>query len=225
MRRSPEPGGGVASGAWAMGRRPADVMRWRRKSAGNPSFGRDSERVIQRGRFVCPREGVERGWRVVAVHRSKAVINPFSLIPFERRSAPYASVLVCDGCGRRFDLDAGRPMGRAERAELFRAGLEMTLAGLAHERVDDPPSRTAAVTGACAAAGLASLPAFDAASFEALVRKLDARLLPDQRFELVRIACDVGRSGRVKPYASPVLQILGGALGYSVAEITSRLTA
>jgi predicted ATPase len=61
--------------------------------------------------------------------------------------------------------------------------------------------------------------------FEALARRLDAHLLPDQREELITIACDVSRSGNVTPSFSSVLQILGGALGYSMEEIKSRLAA
>ncbi len=148
-----------------------------------------------------------------------------SFVPFEQRSAAYASLLVCDGCSHRFNVEAGRPMSRAERVELFRVGWAMTLAGLSCERVDRPALRAAEVARAVSEAGFASLRTFDAASFEALGRKLDAHLLPDQRHELVESACDVGRSGRLQPYPSPVLQTLGRALGYSVEEMMSRLTA
>jgi len=115
-------------------------------------------------------------------------------------------------------------MTEAERIELFRAGWTMTLAGLCRESVDDPTARAAAIAR-LSGAGLASLPVFDAFGFEALARRLDAHLLPEERAELIDAACVVARSGRAKPYASPVLQTLGGALGYSVEEITMRLTA
>jgi hypothetical protein len=182
----------------------------------------DSERTIQQGRFLCPREGVERTWRVVAVHRTYTGHAEGS---FEQQaSAAYASELVCDGCLHHFDVEAGRPMTEAERKELFRSGLAMTLAALSREHVDDPPVRSAEIARASTASGLASLPTFDAIGFEALARRLDAHLLPDQREDLITIACDVGRSGLAKPYCSSVLQILGGALGYCLEEITSRLT-
>jgi hypothetical protein len=148
-----------------------------------------------------------------------------ALAPFERRSAPYASLLVCDGCSHQFEVEAGRPIEQAERDALYRAGLAMTLAGLSRERVDDAPARAAEVDRACAAAGFESLQSFDSASFEALVRRLDARLLPDQRQALMQVACEVSRSGREKPRPSPVLQTLGGALGFSMEELTSRLSA
>jgi hypothetical protein len=166
---------------------------------------------------------VERTWRVVAIHRT---YTGYAEGAFEQRaSAPYASELICDGCSHRFDVEAGRPVTEAERDELFRSGLAMTLSALSREHVDDPPARSADIARASAASGLASLPTFDAIGFDALTRRLDAHLLPDQREELIKIACDVGRSGLAKPYCSSVLQILGGALGYSLEEITSRLTA
>ena len=183
----------------------------------------DAERTVQNGRFVCPREGVERTWRVVASHRTT---TGHAEGAFEQRtSAAYGSALVCDGCSHRFELEAGRPLADAERAELFRAGMAMTLSGLARQPVDDAPARAAEVGRARAAAGLGSLPAFDAIGFDALTRRLDAHLLPDQRDALVDAACQVSRSGRTKPFASSVLQTLTGALGYSLEEITTRLAA
>lgn len=86
-----------------------------RKNVVNASFGADSERTIQHGRFICSREGVERSWRVVSVHSQKSAGMVLSLVPFERRSDAYASLLVCDGCSHRFDVEAGRPMEEAER--------------------------------------------------------------------------------------------------------------
>ncbi|MFN0029440.1 MAG: hypothetical protein ACKV2O_19980 [Acidimicrobiales bacterium] len=148
-----------------------------------------------------------------------------SFAPFQRRSAAYGSLLVCDGCSHQFEVEAGRPIEQAERDELYRSGLALTLAGLSRERVDDPPPRAAEIARACAAAGFESLQSFDSASFEALVRRLDARLLPDQRQALMRVAYDVSRSGRTAPRPSPVLQTLGSALGLSVEEMTSGLTA
>jgi hypothetical protein len=198
-------------------------MRHRRGTTRDAQLRADSERAIQHGRFLCPREGAEREWRVVAMHRT---ITGHAEGPFEQRvNAPYASVLVCDGCLHRFDLEAGRPMAAAERNELFRAGLAMTLSGLSREHVDDPLARAAEIARAYVAAGIASLPTFDPGGFDALARRLDAHLLPDQREELITAACDVGRSGRARPYFSSVLQMISGALGYSLEEITSRLAA
>ena len=186
-------------------------------------MGADAERTIQQGRFLCPREGAERTWRVVASHRTYV---GHAEGQFEQRAHDaYATVLVCDRCLHRFDLEAGRPITDAERNELFRAGVGMTLSGMSREHVDDPPVRVAEVARASTAAGLASLPTFDPIGFEALTRRLDARLLPDQREALIKTACDVGRSGRATPYFSSVLQTLSGALGYSMEEITSRLAA
>lgn len=192
-----------------------------RRKAGKSILGGDSEQSGQHGRFLCPREGVERAWRVVSTHGTKFVLDGF----VQRDTLSSASALVYDGCSHRFDLEAGRPMGEAERIELYRAGWAMTLAGLAREHVDDRPARAAEIARASAAAGLVELPTFDAAGFEALARRLDAHLLPDQRDELITAACDIGRLGRANPYASPVLQTVGGALGYSSDELTSRLTS
>jgi hypothetical protein len=198
-------------------------MRHRRRKTGEPRSGADAERTIQQGRFLCPREGVERTWRVIAIHRT---YTGHAEGTFEQvANAAYASALVCDGCLHRFDLEAGRPMTEAERDELFRSGLAMTLSALSREHVDDPPVRAAEIARASTASGLASLPTFDPIGFEALARRLDAHLLPDQREELITIACDVSRSGNVTPSFSSVLQILGGALGYSMEEIKSRLAA
>jgi hypothetical protein len=196
-------------------------MRHRRRKTGETRA--DAERTIQQGRFLCPREGVERTWRVVAIH--KTYIGHAEGAFEQQAAAAYASELICDGCLHRFDLEAGRPITEAERNELFRAGLAMTLSGMSREHVDDPPVRAAEIARASTAAGLASLPTFDPMGFETLARRLDARLLPDQREELVKTACDVGRSGRATPALSSVLQILGGTLGYSLEEIKSRLAA
>ena len=77
---------------------------------------------------MCPREGVERPWRVVASHRTYVGHAEGA---FEQRAHDaYSSMLVCDGCSHPFDLEAGRPITEAERSELFRAGLGMTLSGM-----------------------------------------------------------------------------------------------
>jgi hypothetical protein len=196
-------------------------MRHRRKKTGETRSGASAGRTIQQGRFLCPREGAERTWRVVAIHRTYIgqAEGPFEQVA---RDA-YASELVCDGCLHRFDLEAGRPITEAERRELFRAGLAMTLSGMSREHVDDPPVRAAEIARASTASGLASLPTFDPIGLEALTRRLDAHHLPEQREQLIKTACDVARSGRAKPYAASVLHTLAGALGYSMEEITSRL--
>lgn len=198
-------------------------MKDRSKTTGEDERRSDSERTIQHGRFLCPREGVERAWRVVASHRT--YIGHAEGAFEQRASAAYASALVCDGCSHRFDLEAGRPLSDPERDELLRAGLAMTLSALSRENVADAPARAAQIERARADAGLAELPTFDPIGFEALARRLDAHLLPDQREALIEVACVVSRSGRAKPYVSSVLQILSGALGYSVEEITARLAA
>lgn len=188
-----------------------------------PPRRRDVERTVQRGRFVCPREGVERSWRLVAMHRTR---TGYAEGAFEQRSnAPYASALVCEGCSHRFEPEAARPLSDAARWDLWRSGLAMVLVALSHERVDDPHGRAATITRVSQAEGLAPLPPFDAGGFEALVRRLDAHLRPDQRERLVAAACDVGRSGRARPYVSSVLQVLGAALGYHAESLAARLGA
>lgn len=46
--------------------------------------------------------------------------------------------------------------------------MAMTLSGMSREHVDDPPVREAEIARALTAAGLVSLPTFDAVGFEAL---------------------------------------------------------
>lgn len=192
----------------------------RRGSASETHRRRDAERTVQRGRFVCPREGVERSWRLVALHRTR---TGYAEGAFEQRSSQaYAGALVCEGCSHRYEPEAARPLTDAAREELYRMGLAAALAALSHERVDDPDGRAAAIARVAQDEGLASLPAFDAGGFEALARRLDAHLRPEQREGLIRVACDVGRSGRVRPFVSSVLQVLGGALGYGAEALEER---
>lgn len=175
---------------------------------------------MQRGRFVCPREGVERSWRLVALHRTR---TGYAEGAFEQRSSEaYAGALVCEGCSHRYEMEAARELTDAAREELYRTGLAMALAALSHEGVDDPDGRAAAIARVAHREGLASLPAFDAGGFEALARQLDAHLRPEQRERLIGAACDVGRSGRVRPFVSSVLQVLGGALGYGAEALEAR---
>lgn len=115
---------------------------------------------MQRGRFVCPREGVERSWRLVALHRTR---TGYAEGPFEQRSSEaHAGALVCEGCSHRYGPEAARPLTDTPREELYRMGLAVALAALSHERVDDPDGRAAAIARVAHEEGLASLPAFDA---------------------------------------------------------------
>lgn len=114
-------------------------------------------------------------------------------------------------------------MNADARQALAQDALAMTLSALAQERVENPGARAAAISEVSSAAGLTALPALDPVEFEALARRLDAHLLPEERDTLVARVCVVSRQGRTVPYVFSILQTLGGALGYSVEELSQRL--